>query len=320
MSDLDLKRGWRTLAERLSRGITAKWVAFGAIALVLVEWGVTGITVIHEDEQGVVVRFGEVARVAPAGILFTLPWPIEKIIAVKTTEVRTMSVGYKMVDAVRGIAPAPEEVEWVSGDTNIFDLTLTIKYAVKDPVDYLFRVGRGEADFLVRRCAEASLTKLVATMQIDEILTRGKTRIQDETRVRTQEALDALEAGIRIVAVNIGEVVPPEKVIEAFNDVSTARLENAKMLNEADGYAKDLIPRARAAANRMVQEAEIYRSETVNRAHGETARFLELLAEANQAREITEVRLYLEGMERILPKARKIIVEDDERNTVRLLE
>ncbi len=304
----------------LGRLATGRNILLLTGVLLAAEWCFTGIRIIREDEQGVVLRFGGVSRVAPPGILFTLPWPFERTIPVRTTEVRTMPVGYKMVDAIRGIAPTTKEVEWVSGDTNIFDLTLTIKYAVKDPVKYLFRVGRVDADFLVRRCAEASISGLVATMRIDEILTSEKVRIQEETRLRTQNALDANESGIRVVAVNIGEVIPPERVIEAFNDVSTARLEKAKLINEADGYCKDLIPRARAQANRMVQDAEIYRSETINRAHGETAQYLQLLEEAQKARQITEVRLYLEAMERILPRARKIVVDAGEENTLRLLE
>ena len=79
------------------------------VILILTDWGVTGVTAIREDEQGVVTRFGAVTRVAPSGILFTLPWPIENVIAIKTTEVRTMPVGYKLVDAIRGIPPSPAE-------------------------------------------------------------------------------------------------------------------------------------------------------------------------------------------------------------------
>jgi len=169
--------------DALAKVLCARNLIYGLIVLLIAEWAVTGVRVIHEDEQGVVLRFGAVSRVAPAGILFTLPWPVEKTIAVKTTEVRTMPVGYKMVDAVRGIAPTPKEVEWVTGDTNVIDLTLTLKYSVQNPVDYLFRVGRVDADFLVRRCAESVLTELIAQMPVDDLLTSGKVRIQEETRL-----------------------------------------------------------------------------------------------------------------------------------------
>lgn len=278
--------------------------------LILIDWGVTGIKVVREDEQGVVTRFGAVIRVAPPGILFTLPWPIENVIAITTTEVRTMPVGYKLVDAIRGIPPSPAEIEWVSGDQNIIDLTLTIKYAVSNPVEYLYNIGQRDADFLVRRCAEAELTHLIATMTVDEILTSGKIRIQEETIRNSQAKLDELGAGLRIVSVNIGSVEPPSTVIETFNDVATAKLDKAKLINQADGYHKDLIPRARAQADRLLQEALSYRTATLAKAQGDSTRFCDLLAEAQKAREITETRLYLESMEKILGNTRKVIVND----------
>jgi len=132
--------------------------------------------------------------------------------------------------------------------------------------------------------------------------------------------LDDLSAGLRVVTVNIGSVEPPATVIDAFNDVSTAKLEKARMLNQADGYRKDLIPRARAMADRTTQIAESYRAETVEAAHGDAAQFAKLLAEASKARSITETRLYLEAMQRILPDTRKIIIDDREGNQLRLLE
>jgi len=305
---------------RIRRFVGPRNVLLAIVALFLIEWAATGIKVIREDEQGVVLRFGSVAHVVPAGILFTLPWPIDRTIAMRTAEVRTMPVGYKLVDAVRGIPPTPQEAEWITGDTNIINLTLTIKYVISDPVAYLFRVGPVEADFLVRRASEAVLTKLIATMSVDDLLTAGKIRVQEETRRQTQEMLDALDAGLRLVTVNIGEVVPPANVIEAFNDVATAKTEKARMINQADGYRKDLLPRSRAMANRIVQEAESYRAETVNQAQGATAKFLKLLAEADRAREITEVRLYLEALERFLPQTRKIIIDERDGNQLRLLE
>jgi membrane protease subunit HflK len=172
----------------------------------------------------------------------------------------------------------------------------------------------------VRRCAESCVTRLVATLPVDELLTRGKLALQEETRRETQAQLDSLGAGIRIVTVNIGEVQPPANVIQAFNDVATAKTEKARLIDEADGYGRDLLPRARAQANRRVQEAESYRAETVARAQGEAARFQSLLAEARRARRITEVRLYLEAMERILPRARKLVVEGQNGSQLRLLE
>jgi membrane protease subunit HflK len=310
----------RAAIDRCERALTGRRLLMGLAVLLLADWALTGVRVVREDEQAVVLTFGRVARTAPAGILFTLPWPVERAIVVKTSEVRTMPIGYKLVDAVRGLPPSPREVEWVTGDTNILNMTFTIKYCVGDAARYLFRVGPVDADFLVRQAAESILTTLVATMPVDDLLTSAKAVIQEQTRQRTQALLDSLDAGLHIVTVNIGVVEPPSTVIEAFNDVATAKLEKARMINQADGYQKDLIPRARAMAERKVRVAESYQAERVELAHGRATQYLELLAEVRKAREITETRLYLEAMERILPRARKIVVEQREGNAVRILD
>ncbi len=313
-------RRWAILRAHLARRATPRNLLAALALLIVAEWCATGIRAVREDEQAVVLQFGRVARVAPAGLLFHLPWPIERIVVFKTREVRTMPVGFKLVDAVRGIPPDPKEVEWVTGDTNIINMTMTVKYAVSDPVAYLVRVGPVDADFLVRRAAESVLTTLVATMPVDELLTSGKVLVQEETRLRAQALLDALEAGLRLVAVNIGSVDPPATVIEAFNDVATAKLEKARMVNQADGYQRDLIPRARAMAERKVREAESYSAATVEGARGRAAQYLDLLAEARKARRITETRLYLEAMERILPRARMIVAEERSGNAIRIVD
>jgi len=318
--ELAVPRRWAILRDRLARRATPRNLLAAVALLVLVDWCATGIRAVREDEQAVVLQFGRVVRVAPAGLLFHLPWPIERTVVFKTREVRTMPVGFKLVDAVRGMPPDPKEVEWVTGDTNIINMTMTVKYAVNDPVAYLVRVGPVDADFLVRRATESVLTTLVATMPVDDLLTSGKVLIQEETRLQAQALLNELEAGLRLVAVNIGSVDPPATVIEAFNDVATAKLEKARMINQADGYQRDLIPRARAMAERKVREAESYSATTVEGARGRAAQYLDLLAEARKARRITETRLYLEALERILPRARLIVAEERKGNAIRIVE
>jgi modulator of FtsH protease HflK len=316
--ELEVPRWLAALREGLARRATPRNLLAALALLIVADWCTTGIRAVREDEQAVVLQFGRVVRVAPAGLLFHLPWPIERSVVFRTREVRTMPIGFKLTDAVRGIPPDPKEVEWVTGDTNIINITMTLKYAVSDPVKYLVRVGPVDADFLVRRAAESVITELVATMPVDELLTSGKALVQEETRLRAQALLDSLEAGLRLVTVNIGSVDPPATVIEAFNDVATAKLEKARMINQADGYQRDLLPRARAMAERKVRDAESYSAATVEGARGRSAQYLDLLGEARKAREITETRLYLEAMERILPRARMIVAEERSGNAIRI--
>ena len=81
------------------------------------------------------------------------------------------------------------------------------------------------------------------------------------------------------------------------------------MINEAEGYRNTIIPAARGEAERMIKEAEAYRKERVERARGEADAFLALLSEYEKNKELTASRLYVEKMEKILPRMRIYVLD-----------
>ena len=272
----------------------------------------TGVWVVQQNEQGVVLRFGRVRSILPAGMHFILPYPLETMRLVRTTEVRTMSVGFSyQEDDLMDPAAVEDEVQWLTGDTNIVEMQTAIQYIIKSPVDYLFRVADfsdGQSrEVALRLAAESVLTSLVARMKVDDVLSSGKARIQEESRVSIQELVDAMRLGVQVVSVNIVEDNPPPAVIAAFNDVSSAKADRQRLMSVADGYAKDLLPRARAQANRIRQEAEIYRSEVVNEAHGAAQRFVSLADQVRTSPQVSKERMWLEMVEKTLSRARMIV-------------
>jgi membrane protease subunit HflK len=281
-------------------------VAVAILVAIGVHWYVTGVRVIQQDEQGVVLRFGKVNRVLPAGFHMTLPWPFETTERVVTTEVRTMPVGFKYEDAQSGIPPSDEELQWLTGDTNIVEMRLVIQYVVRDPVQYLFRVAHlpdgKPRDRVLRKVAETALTELLARMEIDTVLSVGKARIQNDSRSAIQEMIDALGLGVSVLSVNLAEVSPPRSVISSFNDVSIAKQDKGNMLNEADGYRRDLLPKERARANDILQRALVYQSEVVNRAKGAARKFLALAEEVRLAPEVSRKRLWLDAVNEVFPR------------------
>jgi len=282
------------------------------LVALIVHAAVTGVWVVQQNEQGVLLRFGRVRSVLPAGMHFILPYPLETMRLVRTTEVRTMSVGFNYhEDDELDQAELEEEVQWLTGDTNIVEMQTAIQYIIKSPVDYLFRVADfsdGQPrDVALRKAAESVLTFLVARMKVDDVLSSGKARIQEESRVQIQELVDDMGLGVQVVSVNIVEDNPPPNVIAAFNDVSSAKADRQRLMNVADGYAKDLLPRARAQANRIRQEAEIYRSEVVNAAHGAAQRFVALAEQVRTSPQVSKERMWLEMVEKTLSRARMIV-------------
>ena len=278
-------------------------VIIGAILL----WLLTGIYIVGPDEVGVVRTFGEFTRVTQSGLNWKFPAPIETANTPKVTEVKRIEIGFRSMKNGQ-YRTVEKESLMLTGDENIVDAEMIVQYKIKDPVDYLFKIVGPE--LTVRQAAEASLRTVVGRNIIDETLTTGKFTIQEETKLQLQSILDMYESGIHVVAVQLQDVSPPKEVIGAFKDVASAKEDKNRMINQAEGYRNDVIPKARGEAEAMIGDAEGFRDSRVKRAEGDAAKFTTILKEYNKAKSITEKRLYLETMEKVLPDIEKIIVPD----------
>ena len=288
-------------------------VIIGAIVL----WLLTGIYIVGPDEVGVVRTFGEFTRVTQSGLNWKFPAPIETANTPKVTEVKRIEIGFRSLKNGQ-YRTVEKESLMLTGDENIVDAEMIVQYKIKDPVEYLFNIVLPE--LTVRQAAEASLRTVVGRNRIDETLTTGKFAIQEETKLQLQAILDKYESGIHIVAVQLQDVSPPKEVIGAFKDVASAKEDKNRMINQAEGYRNDVIPKARGEAEAMIRDAEGFRDSRIKRAEGDAAKFTTILKEYNKAKSITEKRLYLETMEKVLPDIEKIIVPDkDSGNMLNLL-
>lgn len=276
-----------------------------ALALIYI---LSGFYTVKPEEIGIVRLFGRIIedRVQP-GIHYAPPWPFANVDKPRIAEIKRMSVGFKVIDQAAGTPPRPEESEMVSGDTNIIDIQMMLQYTIEDPVKFLFRAY--EPYFMLRKAAEAELTGIIGRMPVDEILTTGKIKIQNDTRLRTQVLMDRYNTGIHIVAANLQAIDPPGKVMVAFKEVSSAKSDRERIINEAYSYTNDVLPMARGQAEAILREAESHKYKRINTAIGEADRFLKVLKEYNNAKDATEIRLYIETMEKILPDIKKYLVE-----------
>ena len=284
---------------------------------ILVVWLLTGIYIVGPDEVGVIRTFGEYTRVTQSGLNWKFPSPIETANTPKVTEVKRIEFGFRSLKNGQ-YRTVEKESLMLTGDENIVDAEMIVQYKIKDPVQYLFNIV--EPELTVREAAEASLRTVVGRNKIDETLTTGKFTIQEETKIQLQNVLDKYESGIHVVAVQLQDVSPPKEVIGAFKDVASAKEDKNRMINQAEGYRNDVIPKARGEAEAMIRDAEGFRESRVKRAEGDATKFTTILKEYNKAKSITEKRLYLETMEKVLPGIEKIIIPDkDSGNMLNLL-
>jgi membrane protease subunit HflK len=288
-------------------------VVLAALAI----WLLTGTYMVGPDEVGVIRTFGEHTRVAQSGLNWHFPVPIETVNTPKVTEVKRVEIGFRTLRNGQ-YRTVEKESLMLTGDENIVDAEMIVQYKIKDPVAYLFNIV--EPELTVREAAEASLRTVVGRNKIDETLTTGKFIIQEETKSQLQSILDLYESGIHVVAVQLQDVSPPKEVIGAFKDVASAKEDKNRMVNQAEGYRNDVIPKARGEAEAMIRAAEGFRESRIKRAEGDAAKFTTILQEYRKAKSITEIRLYLETMEKVLPGIEKIIVPDkDSGNMLNLL-
>jgi len=200
-------------------------------------------------------------------------------------------------------------VEILTGDTNIVSVAMTLQYVIRNPAAFLFDIETPPA--LVGLVAESVLTETVLGMPVDEVLTTGRLTIQERVKTRTQAILDRYDSGIQLTSASMMGITFDASVAQAFQDVASAGADRENKINQGRSYANDLLPKARGEARSIVLAAQSYKDQHIAEATGNTTRFLELMTEFNKAPDVTRTRLYLEAMEKILPKLRKYVIDSE---------
>lgn len=265
---------------------------------------------VEPDEAGVVLFLGNYDRTLPPGFHFRLPPPIEIVVTPRVTEIKKVEIGFRSNETGRGTRNVAEESTMLTGDENIIVSNLIVQYQISDPVAFLFNVADVEAT--LKDIAEAAERQVIGDYAIDAALTWGRSEVQEQIERRIQEICDSYDMGIRIIDALLQATSPPEQVESAFSDVISAREDQVRFVNQADGYRNSEIPKAEGQARQLLEQAEAYRQERVNKAKGEVERFHVLLQEYKRSPEVTRSRLYLEMLQEVLPGKNKVIMNDSE--------
>ncbi len=287
-----------------------KSIILGIIILLLI-WVASGLYRVLPDEQGVVMRFGKFIKTTQPGLNYHLPVPIESVKTPKVTKVNRMDIGFRSERdsgfSSGGVADVPEESLMLTGDENIVNIDFSVFWVIKDAGKFLFKIQDPEGT--VKAAAETAMREVIARSNIQPILTEGRSVIETDTQDIIQEILDEYESGIQITQVQTQKADPPDQVIDAFRDVQAARADMERSKNEAEAYANDVIPRARGEAAKILQAAEAYKKEVVAKAEGEASRFVSIFNEYDKAKVVTQERMYLETMEKVLADIDKVIID-----------
>ena len=282
-----------------------------AIVIIALIWVASGLYRVLPDEQGVVLRFGKFIKTTQPGLNYHIPFPIESVQTPKVTKVNRIDIGFRSERdtgfSSGGVADVPEESLMLTGDENIVNIDFSVFWVIKDAGNFLFKIQ--DPAGTVKVAAETAMREVIAKSRIQPILTEGRSIIEIETQEIIQSILDEYNSGIQVTQVQTQKADPPDQVIDAFRDVQAARADMERSKNEAEAYANDVIPRARGEAQKILQAAEAYKKEVVAKAEGEASRFVSIYTEYAKAKQVTQERMYLETMEKVLADIDKVIID-----------
>jgi len=313
----DIEAIIRDIQSRINKflpgGSSAGGKPIGLILIILAfVWLASGLYRVLPDEQGVVLRFGKFVKTTQPGLNYHIPFPIESAQTPKVTKVNRIDIGFRSerdsgFSQGGGVADVPQESLMLTGDENIVNIDFSVFWVIKDASKFLFQIQDPEGT--VKAAAETAMREVIAKSEIQPVLTEGRAQIEIETQEIIQLILDEYNSGIQITQVQTQKADPPDQVIDAFRDVQAARADMERSKNEAEAYANDVIPRARGEAAKIMQAAEAYKQKVVAAAEGEASRFVSIYTEYAKAKEVTQERMYLETMEKVLADIDKVIIE-----------
>ncbi len=297
-------------------------IGVGLLIVLLLLAGYSSFFTVKPEEVGIVQTFGKFSRIAQPGLQFKLPRPIQTVIWVPVERQLKEEFGFRTLQAnVRSTYDKRDfllESLMLTGDLNVAEVEWSVQFRVSDPYQFLFKV-RNPLDTL-RDMNEAVMRTVVGDRSVSEVLTTGRQEIASEVERRLQELCDQYEIGLRIEQIVLQDVNPPDDVKPSFNEVNQAQQERERMINEAQTEFNRVIPRAAGEALQTIQEAEGYATERVNRAEGDVASFVAVMQAYQRSPDVTRRRIYLETMQKVMPKIkRKVILDDDLKGLLPLL-
>jgi membrane protease subunit HflK len=300
-------------------------IGFVAVVVVLIFLWSSWFTV-QPEETGVVQRFGQVVRTAGPGLHVKWPFGIETVRLVPTARVLKEEFGFRSLATppgqrtqytgtqASGSQAYKGESLMLTGDLNVIDVQWILQYRIEDPIRYLFHVR--DTSKTIRDITEAVMRRVVGNRLGSDVLTVGRVGVSTQVKEEVQQILNAYETGVRLVTVELQDVTPPDPVKPAFNEVNEARQDKERTINQAEEQVNRELPKAGGEAARSVREAEGYAIERVNRARGEAARFQAILAEYQQAPEVTRRRLHLEALGRFMTDMKGLYIVDSDQKAM----
>ncbi|ODN70724.1 FtsH protease activity modulator HflK [Methylobrevis pamukkalensis] len=264
-------------------------------------WLYQSVYVVQPDEVGVELQFGKVKPdTNPPGMHFIF-WPFETVEKPQVLKENQETIGVNR-------APAGSQGNiMLASDQNLVDIKFTVNWKINDPIKYLFQIAN-QPD-LVRVVSEAAMREYVAVTPAETVRTAGRTAGSLAVEDIIQNVLDSYDAGILVTSVNMEQALPPADVRDAFDEVVRAGQDRERFQQQAMEYSNKRLGDARGEASQIREAALGYRDRVIAEATGEAQRFDAVYEQYRLAPDVSRKRMYLETMEEVLSKSKKVIID-----------
>lgn len=288
-----------------------KWLIVILVVLICC----SGIRVVNNYEVGVILRFGSLVgdtreeQIHEPGLLLAFPYVIDEVIKVPVGKVHELAVSTHAATTDPAYASVENTGYLITGDENIIHISAILKYRITDAVEYALYNNAPENT--IHGVVSGVMTTCAVSTGVDSLLTDEKESYAREVIDQSQKLLDELEIGITITGLEFRSVKPPEALTYHFNQVNAAYVEKETKIQEANQYREKVIPDAKASADKLVNDAQIRRSEQLTTANDRVAEFYGLFEEYQRNRDVVWERVYREKVTKILNKmGGKIVLPD----------
>lgn len=291
---------------------TTRIITIGVvIGIVIAILGLNCTYTVKEQEQAVLLTFGNATTVSESGLHFKLPF-IQKVEKVDTT-IKGFAMGY---DNNSGESVDDESL-MITSDYNFINVDFFVEYQVSDPIKALY--ASEDPTEILKNIAQSCIRTVIGNSPVDNVLTTGKSEIQSSIKDMITSRLEQNNIGIYLVNITMQDAEPPTSaVMEAFKAVETAKQGKETALNNANKYKNEKMPEAQASVDKILQQAEAEKQDRINEANGQVARFEKLYAEYAKYPQVTKLRMFYETMEEVLPTL-KVVIDSGNGNTTKVL-
>jgi membrane protease subunit HflK len=270
---------------------------FGIVIVLFVIWvAYSSMYILNERQNGVVLRFGKYVATIQPGFNLRLPYPIETVSIVDVQSIQSFTVGQGTNEALM-----------LTKDKNIVDIEYVVQYQVGNAKDFILNTK--DPVVSLEQAAQTAVREMVGQNEMDYVQTQGRSAFALKSKERIQQILDRYQTGLILTNFNMQKAQAPHQVIPAYEEVNAAQQEKQAEINKAEAFANTIIPKAEGDANRVRVQADQYKQTLIARAAGDAERFKELLTQYQKAPKVTRERLYLETMQEVIGRSKKVLVD-----------